>query len=142
MAEPARGSADGPDPDDPERKPDPRASGWADVRRLVVTDSHAVALAVEDVKRAVEDVKRAVEELRHPAADPGKLDDAVEKLDAAVAMNGLTVGVMESAVVIAGRCEVGFAVIEEERARAYAQGVADCKAARCRLGVIGGGRDG
>ena len=31
MAEPARRNADGPAPDDLERKPDPRAGGWADV---------------------------------------------------------------------------------------------------------------
>jgi hypothetical protein len=32
------------------------------------------------------------------------------------------------------------AVMEEERQRAYAQGAADCRAARCRLEVLPGGQ--
>ena len=117
MTEPAR-RASGPGPDDdPERTPYPRAAGWGDVRTALVTDLHAVALAAAQV-----------------AARPGD--------PAAVAMLGLAVRVLESLGAIAGRCEFGEAVIEAERARAYRQGVADCKAARCRLKAVDGAREG
>lgn len=115
MAEPAR-SAARPGPDhDPERKPDPRASGWADVRSAVALEAAAVRLAVQDMAR-------------HPGDK------------AALEMARLCLSVLESLAVIAGRCQVDDAVVEAERARAYADGVAACKAARCRLEVIDGGR--
>ena len=117
MAEPARRNADGPAPDDPERRPDPRAGGWADVRNAAVTGVHAWRLAVEELVRA-----------------PGSRD--------ALEMVRLTGGVVESLGVIAGRCTIDEVVIEAIRARAYAEGYAACKADRCRLGVIDGGRAG
>lgn len=114
MTEPAR-RAPGPAPeDDPERKPDPRAAGWGDVRTALIAGSRAVALAAAEM-----------------AARPGD--------PAALAMLGTAVRVMESLGVIASRCEFGEAVIVAERARAYRQGAADCKAARHRLEVIDGG---
>ena len=121
MAEPARRNAEGPAPYDPERKPDPRAGGWADVRNAAATGVRAWRLAVEEL-------------VRSPASR-----EALE-------MVRLTGGVVESLGVIAGRCTIDEVVIEAVRARtwdeAYKQGVADTKAARCRLGVIDGGRAG
>ena len=113
MAEPARRNADGPARDDPERKPDPRASGWADVRDAAVIGVHAWRLAVEELVRA-----------------PGSRD--------ALEMVRLTGGVVESLGVIAGRCTIDEVVIEAIRARAYAEGYAACKADRCRLAVVPG----
>ena len=115
MAEPARRNADGPAPDDPERKPDPRAGGWADVRHALVADSHLVAQAAAGV-----------------AARPGD--------SAALAVLTLALDVLQDLRAIAGRCVVGEALLEAERKRAFDEGVAACKAARCRLGVIDGGR--
>ena len=48
MAEPARDGEDGPAP---AAKPDPRAPGWADVRRALVVATRAVALAVAELAR-------------------------------------------------------------------------------------------
>jgi hypothetical protein len=114
MTEPARRSADGPAPDDPERKPDPRAGGWADVRHALIADSHLVAQAAAGV-----------------AARPGD--------SAALAVLTLALEVFGDLRVIASRCQADERVIAAERRRAYDEGVADCKAARCRLEVIPGG---
>lgn len=117
MAEPAHGAA-GPGPgDDPDRKPDPRASAWGDVRAAVMLEARAVRLAVGEL-----------------AARPGD--------EAALEMTRTCLSVLEHLSVIAGRCQADEAVIRLTRDQAYAEGVADCKAARCRLEVIGGGRDG
>ena len=113
MAEPARRNADGPAPDDPERKPDPRAGGWADVRHALIADSHLVAQAAAQV-----------------AARPG---DA-----AAVAVLTLALDVMADLRVIGRRWQVDEAVIDAERDRAYAEGYAACKAGRCRLSAVPG----
>ena len=111
MAEPARRNAEGPAPDDPERRPDPRAGGWADVRDAAVIAVCAWRLAVEELVR-----------------EPGS--------EAALEMVRLTGGVVESLGVIAGRCTIDEVVIEAIRARAYAEGWAACKAARCRLAAV------
>jgi hypothetical protein len=116
MTEPAR--PDEPDPGPPERgsrKSDALSPGWADVRDLIITNSTAAALAVAGLAR-----------------DPGS--------PAALEMAALTRAAFERAVEIARRWAVDEAVLSAERQRAYNLGVADCKAARCRLEVIDGGR--
>jgi hypothetical protein len=115
MAEPA--CPDEPDPGPPERgsrKSDALSPGWADVRDLIITNSTAAALAVAGLREA---------------GSPAALE-----------MAALTRAAFERAVEIARRWAVDEAVLSAERQRAYALGVADCKAARCRLGVIDGGR--
>lgn len=115
MAVPARAAADSQEPSVP--RPDPRAPGWADVRRLMITDSHAVALAAAEV-----------------AARPGD--------EAALAMLELTRQVMESAVEMGRRLVFDETGMQAREREAYEQGVADCMAARCRLELIQGGKDG
>lgn len=115
MAEPAHSAASPGPESDPERKPDPRASGWGDVRSALITDSHAVALAVAEM-----------------ACRPGD--------GAALEMARLCLSVLESLGVIADRCRADEAVIEAERARAFDEGVEWCKTQRCRLEVVDGGR--
>lgn len=113
MAEPARGSA----ADQAEiavPKPDPMAPGWADVRDALVTEAAACRLAVEELASRPDD-------------------------DRARALAGSVLSVLESLGVIARRWVVDEAVIEAWGDRRYAEGVADCKAARRRLEVIGGG---
>jgi hypothetical protein len=117
MAIPARESAPAREPADPERKPDPRASGWADVRQMMTVSAQAAALAVEEMR--------------------GRPDDG-----AAVFMADLTRAALERAAVIAGRCAVDEAVLAEVDRRAYARGCADTKAARRRMGFIDGGQPG
>ena len=114
MAVPARRNADGPAPDDPERRPDPRAGGWADVRHALTADSHLVAQAAAQV-----------------AARPGD--------SAAVAVLTLALDVLADLRSIARRCQADEAVMEAERARGFAAGHAACRAARCRLSVVDGG---
>lgn len=115
MTEPARGGTDGPGPVPvPARGPDPRAPGWAGAQRAMVTAAESCALAVREL-----------------AARP---DDA-----AALEMARLSVAVLEAL----GDCLRGLsfpeAVMEEERRRAFDEGVAIGKAARRRLEVIPGG---
>jgi hypothetical protein len=116
MAEPAR--PDEPDPGPPgrgSRKSDALSPGWADVRDLIITSSASAALAVAELAR-----------------DPGN--------PAALEMAALTRASFERALEIARRWAVDEAVLSAERQRAYALGVADCRARRGRLGVVGGGR--
>ena len=110
MAEPARRNADGP-ADDPERKPDPRAGGWADVRHALVADSHLVAQAAAGV-----------------AARPGD--------SAALAVLTLALDIFGDLRSIASRCVVGEAVLEAERERGWAAGYAACQAERGRLRAV------
>lgn len=112
MAEPAR-SADGPD-DPAARKPDPRLPGWADVRRALITEARACALAVQELAR-------------DPASEPAR------------EMAALILSVLQDLGVIARRWEVDEAVIEAERARAFEEGRQTCQAAWRRLEVIDGG---
>lgn len=108
MAEAAR-SADDPAAD----RPDPRAPGWADVRRALVTEARACALAVHELAR-------------DPASGPAR------------EMAELTLSVLQDLGVIARRWEVDEAAFEAEHARGFAEGAA-CKAARDRLAIIDGG---
>jgi hypothetical protein len=111
LAEPARESAADRDLSDPERKPDPRAGGWADVRHALIADSHLTAQAAAGV-----------------AARPGD--------SAALAILTLALEILGDLRAITRRCQADEAVIAAERKRAYAEGVADCKAARCRLAAV------
>lgn len=117
MAEAARRNAEGPAPDDPERKPDPRAGGWGDVRDAVIINSQAVALAAAEV-----------------AARPGDTR-AADMLE-------LTLKVLAKLASIAGRCTANDHEFEVERARGFTDGYEACKAERCRMQVIDGGRAG
>ena len=117
MAQPAHRNAPGPAADDPERKPDPRAGVWADVRQIIIADSHLVAQASGMV-----------------AARPG---DAIAR-----AVLTLAIESFERAVAIGRRWQVDEAVMEAERERGFAAGYAACKADRCRLAVVDGGRAG
>jgi hypothetical protein len=116
MAEPARGGTDGPGPVPvPARGPDPRAPGWAGAQRAMVVAAELNTLAV--------------------AGALARPDD-----DAALEIARLSIAVLESL----GDCLCGLsipeAVMEEERQRAFDEGAAACKAARCRLQVVDGGR--
>jgi hypothetical protein len=114
MAEPARRSAGGPAPDDPERKPDPRAGGWADVRHALIADSHLVAQAANMV-----------------SARPGD--------SAAAAVLALAVEVFGDLRAIASRCRADEAVMEAERRRGWDEGWEAYKANRGRLECLDGG---
>ena len=113
MAQPAYRNAAGSAPDDPERKPDPRAGGWGDVRHALIADSHLVAQAAAGV-----------------AARPGD--------SAAAAILTLALDIFADLRSIARRCQVDEAVMEAERERGFAAGYAACKADRCRLAVVDG----
>jgi hypothetical protein len=115
MADPARGSAGDPAAGVPDR-PDPRAPGWADVRRALVTEARACALAVTELAR-----------------DPGG--------GAALEMASLTLSVLQDLGVIARRWEIDEAVIEAERARGFEEG-RQSRAARGGIQVIDGGLPG
>lgn len=131
MGEPARRNAEGPAPrDDPDRKPDPRAAAWADVRRAAAIGMDAHRLAVEELVAAAAKLP----------GDPA--GEALKSVRAAMEMVRLTGGVVESLTVIAGRCTASEAEFELERERGYAEGYAARDAERCRLGVIDGGRAG
>jgi hypothetical protein len=112
MAEPAHASVDGAEPAG--RKPDPRASGWAAAQRAMATAAQSCALAVAEL-----------------AARPGD--------GAALEMARLTLAVLENLGGTLRDLSYGEELLKGERERAYAQGVADCKAARCRLQVVDGG---
>ena len=115
MAEPARDSAAAQDPTHSRRKSDPMSPGWADVQHAIISAAQACALAVEELARRPDD-------------------------GAAVFMADLTRGCLEDLAEMGRRWVLDEAVLEAERARAYAAGYAACKADRCRLGVIDGGR--
>jgi len=115
MAEPARRSAGGPAPDDPERKPDPRAGGWADVRYALIASAEACAKSVAGLAA-------------HPASE------------GALEMARLCLDVFERLGAIAGRCRADEAVMEAERERGFTAGYAAAMAERPRLGVVSGGQ--
>jgi hypothetical protein len=58
----------------------------------------------------------------------------------ALKMVRLTISVLENLGETLRQLSFDEAILAQECARAYAQGAADCKAARCRLEVIDGGR--
>ena len=115
MTEPARAGADGPEPEHPQASVlDPRKLIWADVR-------HDLVLWAETVAKQV-------------IILTGRPDD-----DAALEMARLCLAGLERAAEMASQWKVSEAILEAERRRAYDEGAADCKAARCRLEVIDGG---
>ncbi len=112
LAEPARESAADTVPGyAPPGEPDLRASGWADVRTAAIATILAGGEAVNML-----------------ACDP---DDSKAKR-----LAGNILAAIEDMGTIARRCVVNDAVLETVRKRAYAEGVADCKAARCRLAAV------
>ena len=115
MGEPARGGADGPRPEHPaEAVLDPRKLVWADVRSAIIASLYAA--------------ERAVTEL---ASRP---DGA-----AALEMAALTRDAFAGAVELGRQWVIDEAVLAEQRQRGFDEGVAWCKANRCRLEVIDGG---
>ena len=123
MAEPAHVSADEPDKARP-RKSDPLSPGWVTVREGMITQALAMSLDVRDIRRAVEDLKDS-------PADPRKLDAALE-------MAALQVKIAESWETLARRQVLDESVMAAREQQAYERGVADCKAARCRLAAVPG----
>jgi hypothetical protein len=115
MAEPARGGADGERPAYPEAAVlDPRKLIWADVKSTIITCAHAAGLAVTELAR--------------------RPDDA-----AALEMAALTREAFERAVGMGSQWVVDEALLEAEGQRRFDEGVAACKAARCRLQAVDGG---
>ena len=115
MAEPARDSEGEPGPEHPAAAVlDPGKLIWADVRSAIITNAHAAGLAVTELARR-----------------PG---DA-----AALEMAALTREAFERAAEMGRQWTVDEAVLAEQRQRGFDEGVAACKAARCRLQVIPGG---
>ena len=109
MAEPARAGADG-----AERRPDPRASGWAGAQRAMGIAAQACGLAVTEL-----------------ATRPGE--------EPALEMARLCRGVLESLGDTLRRLSFDEAVMAEERAAGFREGYEEGRARR-RLGVIRGGR--
>ena len=116
MAEPARAGADGGRPGYPEAAVlDPRKLIWADVRHDLVLWAETCAKQVAILARRPDD-------------------------DAALEMARLCLAGLERAAEMASQWKVGEAFLEAEGQRRYDEGYAACKADRCRLGVIPGGR--
>jgi hypothetical protein len=114
MAEPARVGADEPGPAGA-RRPDPRAPGWAYVQQAMITDADALVLATQEM-------------LRRPD------NDAARKIAELILASLQSLGELTTR-----NCAVDEAVLAEQRQRGFDEGVAACKAARCRLQVIDGG---
>lgn len=112
MAEPARERADLAGSCEHDR-PDPLTPGWANVRGLLAT--------------AAEGAQLAAAELAGRPDCPGALRRA-QLLHAALA----------DLTEITRRLVIDESLLERVRAEAYAQGAADCKAARCRLAAVPG----
>jgi len=114
MAVPARSGAADPGPAGREpRQPDPLSPGWAAVRQAMLAAAELAAIAADD--------------LRGSGAGGGAV---LRRADLLAAMLG-------ELAELGRRWQVDEAVLAAERQRAYAQGVADCKAARSRLSVLG-----
>ena len=111
MAVPARVSA-AQDPPHSRRKSDPMSPGWASVQQGLIIAVQACALAVTELARRPDDDGPALEMAR------------------------LCLAAQEKWAELAGRWALDEAVLAAERRRGYDQGVADCKAARCRLEVV------
>ena len=127
MTEPARSGAADLAPPSPGR-PGPHPPGWAGVRAAMILQAASMA-------RSLEDLALAVRELRRPP-------DGDRRLGAALETAALQLELAQSWDALARGQNYDEAVLEAAVAEAYAQGVADCKAARRRLGVIDGGRAG
>ena len=117
MAVPARESAAARDPARAGGEHDPEARGWADVRQALIDGARIVALAVTALARRPDD-DEARELARQALANQDRWGE------------------------IARRWVVDEAVLAETERRAYDAGYAACRAARGRLGVIGGGAAG
>jgi hypothetical protein len=116
MAEPARSGADGPGPERPaEAKLHPGKFIWADVRDAIIASACAAEHAVAVLACRPDD------------------DDARKQAE-------LTRASFDCAVEIGRQWVLDEAFGAELRQRGFDEGVAACKAARCRLGVIDGGR--
>jgi hypothetical protein len=113
MSEPARGGTDETAPDEA-RRPDPRAAGWVLVQQAMIAGANAVVLAAQEM-------------IRRPGDEAAR--DMVE----------LTLTALESLGEVTRICTVDEAVLAEQRQRGFDEGVAACKAARCRLELIDGG---
>lgn len=109
-AEPARESAAAgePDPD----KHDPRASGWADVRQGLVDGASLVVLTVAKLA----------------GRDPGDAE--------ALRIAELAIDSLDTWGAIGRRWVADEAVMAQQYKRGFEEGVAWCKAARCRLEVV------
>lgn len=106
MAEPAAA------PDHPgERQPDPEAARRANVVNLLMTIAEATGVAVSEL-----------------AARP-RCAGALRRADALYTA-------LTAATEIARSYVLEQSVLEAYGDQRYAQGVADCKAARCRLGAV------
>jgi len=118
MTQPAYGGADDGRPGHPQAAVlDPRKLVWADVRSAIITSARAAALTVT--------------ELAHrPDGDPAR------------EMAGLTREAFERAAEIGRQWTVSEAVMAEERAAGFREGVEWCRAQKCRLQVIDGGQAG
>ena len=113
MAYPASARADsGPGPREP-RKSDPNSPGWANIRNLLASEAERAGLSIAEL-----------------AARPGCHMAARRAELIAVYLGELAE--------IVRRCVIDEDILKEAEQRAYAQGVADCKAARCNLTVVGG----
>jgi len=114
MAEPARpDEADPGPPRQGSRKSDALSPGWANVQRMHITAAEACAAAAGRLAAGDPFARRSAEMLAAMLTELGE---------------------------ITRRCAVDEAVVSAERARAYAQGVADCKARHCRFEVLPGGQ--
>jgi hypothetical protein len=110
MGDPAR--MDGPEPEHPAAAVlDPRKLIWGDVRAALVLQARACALHVAEMARRPDD-------------------------GAALEAAWLNLAVLERLGEMARQWTVDEAVIEAERAAAYAEGYEACKAARCRLHAV------
>jgi hypothetical protein len=116
MGDPARDSADGGRPGRPAAAVlDPGKLIWADVRRDLVLWAETCAKQV--------------------AILASRPDD-----DAALEVARLCLAGFERAAGMACQWKVDEAFLEAERRRAFDEGWEACKASRCRLGVVPGGR--
>ena len=114
MAEPAHRNAAGPGAPGT-RRPDPRASGWGAAQQAMIIAAESNALAVREL-----------------AARP----DAA----AALEMVRLTISVLEALGGTLRQLSFDAEVFAEAHAAGFREGYEACKAQRCRLGVIDGGR--
>jgi hypothetical protein len=115
MAEPARGSADGSRPEYPaEAVLDPRKRVWGDVMSAIIASACAAG--------------RTVTVLESRPGDAAALEVAKLNLES-----------FNAAVEIGRQWVVYEAALAEQWQRGFDEGVAACKAARCRLEVIDGG---
>jgi hypothetical protein len=116
MAEPARGGADGARPEYPaEAVLDPTKRVWGDVMNAIIAGACTAGLAVTVLASRPDD------------------DDARKQAE-------LTRASFDCAVEIGRQWVVYEAALAEQRQRGFDEGVAACKAARCRLEVLPGGQ--